>query len=97
LRNADLQADSFRNTDLRNVDLSGAALCGHDTEITDDNVVRYGKLHCSDFSGANLRGANLRGVQICDSVRREQRRCSRLDAGTLRDLGHANLDGTQGL
>jgi uncharacterized protein YjbI with pentapeptide repeats len=96
LKNADLEADSFRNADLRNVDFSGAALCGHDTEITDGNV-RFGKLHCSDFSGANLRGANLRGVQICDSVRGEQRRCNPLDARTLRDLGHANLDGTQGL
>jgi hypothetical protein len=36
-------------------------------------------------------------VQTCDYVRGERRRCSPLDAATLRDLAHANLTGTQGV
>lgn len=100
MRNAQLIGDGFRDANLRNVNFQGAALCAHDTDIDEDNgneVVRTGRLHCSDFSGADLRGANFHGAQICDYAgRHESRRCTALDAATLRNLGHANLDGAEG-
>jgi uncharacterized protein YjbI with pentapeptide repeats len=65
--------------------------------VNDDGSVHYGELHCSDLSGADLHGANLRGVQTCDSLgRQSERRCAPVDAATLRNLAHANLDGAEG-
>ncbi|HEU5478814.1 MAG TPA: pentapeptide repeat-containing protein, partial [Candidatus Tumulicola sp.] len=97
LQNARLVADDFNGANLRNVNFQGAALCAHDDSVDDDGAVRYGRLHCSDFSGADLHGANFRGAQICDYAGRGRAgRCTALDAATLRNLGHANLDGAEG-
>jgi len=99
-RGATLLADNFSDTNLQNADLTGTALCGHETNWNDGDVTVGNRIFGRNWRGADLRGADLRGAQLCDPREgdgdRGMRDCKPLDAGTVRDVAHANLTGAKG-
>jgi uncharacterized protein YjbI with pentapeptide repeats len=85
LAGADLEGVNFRSADLKNADLRNTRLCSYNTGGMGGAADRIG---CATFQGADLHGADLRGASIC-----ENRRCTPLDAATLRAHAQSDLAG----
>jgi uncharacterized protein YjbI with pentapeptide repeats len=80
---ANLEGTSFRN----------AAVCWYNN-TTINGVVHEEEAKCLELAGARVRGADFTGVRICRHASAAED-CSPVDAATLRNLSHNDLEGAK--
>jgi uncharacterized protein YjbI with pentapeptide repeats len=96
LANANFTGDALAGANMRDARLDGASLrnawvCSHNTDVIDGTTYER-DVECIKLRGASVRGTIFTGVQLCDHDN-GARRCSPVDAATLRDKSENSLDG----